>query len=239
MLLNPSGGLIYHWRALRFKNTLWSEFRSNLGSWLRDWKPVETRLLLVGPNAGYCLTADFLLRFKEISAVEPDPAARFLFARRFPMSKVAWSSEDYFLPKCGEFDPRGVQRMVAKYPEHAILFCNFLGQLPLLAPDAALSKRFETWKAALPESLSSRSWASFHDRLSGPLQPRISGRAEAPGCIPDANLVERFYTPPQGAAPIELSDHLTGDLFPKLPRAFFRWEISKGYWHLIEAVRHG
>ena len=63
-LVSPTGGLIYHWRAWRYRRSLWRPFIEPLAIWLADWTPAERALLLVGPSAGYCLPAALLERFE-------------------------------------------------------------------------------------------------------------------------------------------------------------------------------
>src|SRR5206468_353043 len=120
---------------------------------------------------------------------------------------------------------------------HAVLFCNFLGQMRFLDEEAALGPSFSAWKAALPALLRGRSWASFHDRLSGEALPRISEESgRASDIVPDAEVLSRFYASDARSGQVELLDHLTGDLFPGAPRRFIHWELTPRNHHLIEAV---
>jgi hypothetical protein len=155
--------------------------------------------VLVGPSGGYCLPAAFLERFAVIDAIEPDPLARWMFARRFPVlvSRVRWHATDYFAPAEG---PRALER---DFPARPALFCNLLGQLDFIHRDA----------------------------------PRIDGVTESfPPSITNQELVERFYDNPR-KRPVELADHGTEGLCPTHRRRFLVWEISPGYFHLIEAIR--
>lgn len=236
-LVNPAGGLRYHWRALRHRRRLWAGFTGPLAGWLAAWEPAPRALVLVGPSAGYCLPEAFLARFAAIHLLEPDPLARWLFARRFPGlgARLASRATDYFRPAAGVFPPPAA--LVRDFPDEAILFCNLLGQLHVLHPAAAEGPAFAAWKADLDGVLAGRAWASFHDRLSGPLAPRPAdpGEPVAPPYT-DAALVRRFYAPGP-SEPVELVDHGTADLFPGRARRYFAWEITPGYFHLIEAVR--
>ncbi|MGK5083599.1 hypothetical protein WDW37_09865 [Bdellovibrionota bacterium FG-1] len=239
MLFNPTGGLIYHLRALRYRNALWHEFRNALHPWLAQWAPSERALLLIGPSGGYCLPPSFLARFKQISAVDPDPWAPIIFHRRFRRN-AQWIRQDYFSPVRGVFDPSRFEILMSKHPHHAVLFCNFLGQLPLLNTAAATQPSFSKWKAALPSLLEGRSWATFHDRLSGELRPTLATNSPLcryEDCVADSRLLADFYKAPAEDRQIELSDHLTGDLFPGHPRHFFRWQLTPGNWHLIEGIQ--
>jgi hypothetical protein len=232
-LVNPAGGLRYHWRALRHHRR-WGPFTRALAGWLDEWKPTEDALLLVGPSAGYCLPGPFLARFATLDVVEPDPLARALLRRRFRAlaGRMRWHPSDYLHPA-----PGCPAALVREFPARAILFCNVLGQLPLLYPAAVDAPSFAAWKAELAECLARRRWASFHDRLSGPLAPRLTGLSEPfPGPLAEVDLLRRFF-PPTGGDRVELEDHATADLFPGHARCFLAWEIRPGYFHLIEAVR--
>jgi hypothetical protein len=241
MLLTPTGGLIYHLRAMRHQRRQWAEFRENLYKWLETWRPTESSLLLIGPSGGYCLDRRFVSRFTKVAAVDPDRLSRWILPWRFRRS-VAWSSRDYFSPRASEFDIEGVRSLLADYPDHAILFCNFLGQIPFLDTDAALGDSFARWKRDLNEVLADRSWASFHDRLSGPLAPALSQpEGDFPLPLTDSELLDKLYhrrtgSPGNPERPVELLDHLTGDLFPGLPRRYLSWRLTPNYWHLIECV---
>ncbi len=225
-LLNPAGGLRYHWRALRHRAGRWEPFTAALATWLDGWRPAARELVLVGPSAGYCLPASFLARFAAIDAFEPDPLARLLFARRFPtLARVRWHAEDRLTT------PDGPGALVADFPSAAFLFCNVLGQLPWLRDDSVPT----TWKTELARALTGRAWATFHDRLSGTTAPRLAGPSEpVASTVDNEGLAARWY--PAGAT---LLDHETADLFPGRTRRFLVWEIRPGYFHLIEAIHDG
>ena len=65
-LFNPTGGLVYHWRALRYRNSLWAPFRQAISRHLDAWDPPEKELVVLGPSAGYTLPPDFLERFDRL-----------------------------------------------------------------------------------------------------------------------------------------------------------------------------
>jgi hypothetical protein len=233
----PAGGIRYHWRALRHRRRLWGGFTAALDDWLDAWRPPARRLLLIGPSAGWCLPARFLERFAHIDVLEPDPLARLLLARRFRAlaPRLRQHATDYLGPRQGRFATAPLERLASDFPEAAVLFCNLLGQVAYLDPAAAESPSFAPWKAALARVLAGRDWASFHDRLSGPVAPQLAGlSALLPAGITNDELVARFYATAAGG---ELEDHGTADLFPALPRRFLAWQIVPERHHLIEAVR--
>jgi hypothetical protein len=236
-LVNPAGGLRYHGRALRHRARLWSRFARALACWLEEWEPQAPSLLLVGPSAGYCLPGAWLGRFAAIDVLEPDPLARLLLARRFPSlrGRLRFHAGDYLAPGADGFSVERPGALAAAFREHAILFCNVLGQLLVLYPEAVESPSFARWKAALAGAVAGREWASFHDRLSGPLAPGLPELGATAGAMSDGELVERFYAGASG--PAELETHLTAGMFPAGPRRYLAWEVTPGWFQLIEAAR--
>ena len=87
-----------------------------------------------------------------------------------------------------------------------------------------------------------RSWASFHDRVSGVVAPEIEPVVHTTERLDDAAVVRRFYPSLLDAeAPIgptrELLDHMTAGFFPPgRPHAYFSWPLMPGVYHLIEAT---
>jgi hypothetical protein len=115
------------------------------------------------------------------------------------------------------------------------VFCNLLGQVRFLLPDAT----FDAWAAAfrtrVVPALATRSWVSFHDRVSGPLAPELGAQAASAGALDDRSLVGRFYAAPP--ASVELVDHSTDALWPaSLARQYFAWQVVPGRFHLIEGI---
>ncbi len=258
---NPTGGLGYHVRALRYRSGLWAPFRQSLEQWLSLWQPREKKLLLVGPSAGHCLpeAAWFEARFPEgFVAVDPDPWARFGLQLRLGRAR-SWIGDAGIAPKRGRFEPEAIVDLLAQHPDHAVLFCNLLGQFRFLDQHACLGSGFRRWKETLSDCLEGRSFASFHDRLSGEACPVVSPLETASDVVSDSDILSRFYGGATGARGLDsrasgrgwtggkrsvqaasqgvLLDHLTGDLFPGHSRTFFHWEIVPGYHHLIEAVQ--
>lgn len=75
-LLTPSGGLVYHLRAWRYRAGLWAPFRQAVETWLASALLGPGELVLVGPSGGHCLPEVVLRRFERIVVLEPDPLAR-------------------------------------------------------------------------------------------------------------------------------------------------------------------
>ncbi len=240
--LNPAGGLRYHFRGFRLSETLWAPFRFALAEWLYGWEPPEKKLVIVGPSAGWCVQPFFFERFDEVLCLEPDPVAHFLFRRRLakaplePRPRLRFDREDRLLA-----DPHALSRLLEAEGDAAVLFSNVLGQVRVLlgasAPDDA---RLAGVRRAVHDAIQGRSFASFHDRVSGELEPALEGRLEAERRLSDDEIRERLYATvaPDGSTPPPLLDHLTAGFFPEgRSHAYFTWQLLPGLFHLIEATR--
>lgn len=240
--LNPAGGLRYHLRALRHSRVLWQPFRWALGEWLLGWTPMETTLVLVGPSGGYNLQPFLFERFERVVCLEPDPLARAIFARRLARApldarpKLEFVAEDQLLAA-----PERLQKLLEGLGPCALLFSNVLGQLrALLQVSSVEAPELVRVREAVQQALIGRSWASFHDRVSGFVRPSFEGLRTADTRLSDEELVAAAYDGPTSdasAGESELLDHLTEGFFPpNLPHAYFAWELAPGLFHLIEGV---
>lgn len=215
-LLAPSGGLVYHLRALRYRHGLWAPFHRAVAGWLAGWQPGRSELVIVGPSAAYALPAGFLMRFERVTALEPDPLARRLLARRPDAGRLAFNRLDCLAR------PDGLARLAAAHPEAAILFSNVLGQVSAPADD---------WRTLLARHLAGHPWASYHDAISTNARPK-------PGCdhaitTADQNLeatLAHFW--PGGT--IALTDHETFRLGGDQAHHYAVWQIARRRWHLVE-----
>jgi hypothetical protein len=245
--LNEAGGLRYHWRGFRYAETLWQPYRFALAEWLYEWEPPEKRLVVVGPSGGWCIQPFFFERFTEVICLEPDPLAHWVFRRRLARAPLEsrptlrFEREDHLLS-----DPSRLVRLLEREGSVAVLFSNVLGQLPALLPEleSAADARLAAIRAAVAEATTSRSWASFHDRVSGSIEPELEQGVRTDARLTDAEVITRFYPPLAGTRPSSsgraaLLDHMTEGLFPSArPHAYFSWPLLPGVAHLIEAT-HG
>ena len=228
-LFNPAGGLRYHWRALRHGRQ-WTSFTQPLAQWLDAWHPAAEQLLLVGPSAGWCLPDDLFARFRRLDVLDPDPFGWLVLSRRLHGLGIRahWHENDYLTA-----DPICVEQLAPNFPDHAILFCNVLGQVKFLYPELEDPGCAKAWKDAISNSLANREWASFHDRISGPIAPRIMDHAAVSATgLTDQQLAATFY---EGDG--QLLSHGLEAFYPELTRRYFGWEIAPGQFHLIEALR--
>jgi hypothetical protein len=242
--LNEAGGLRYHLRGFRYAENLWQPFRLGLAEWLYAWQPPEKKLVVVGASAGWCVQPFFYERFTDVLCLEPDPLAHFLFRRRLARAPLEtrphlrFERQDHVLS-----DPTALVRLLDAEGETAVLFTNILGQLRvLLGVNEAGDARFSAVRAAIQRATAGRSWASFHDRVSGQLEPELPAPVRVPARLTDGELVRRFFPALElgalradGAG--ELLDHLTAGFFPaEAPHAYFSWPLMPGVFHVIEAT---
>lgn len=237
--LNAAGGFRYHLRAFSHSQKLWADFRWQIGQWLLSWVTREPTLLLVGPSAGYNLQVHLLERFERIVVLEPDPLARFIFQRRIRKARLdreprlEFVAEDQLV-----FHPERFGPFVDGLGLSAILFCNVLGQLrPLLGDEAADGPAFTRVRAAVRDAIHGRSWASFHDRVSGALVPALVEPVPSNHRWTDLELVEQAFPGISGGPNVALYDHCMEGFFPEdLSHLYLRWELAPGVFHVIEAV---
>jgi hypothetical protein len=240
--INPAGGLRYHLRALRHSRSLWQPFRWALGEWLLEWEPPETTLLLVGPSGGYNLQPFLFERFQRVVCLEPDPVARAIFSRRLAKApldsrpKLEFVTEDYLIHR-----PERLLELLDGLGSACVLFSNVLGQLrSLLEVSSSGAPELLRVRESVQKALVGRSWASFHDRVSGFARPTFDGVVISDARLSDEEVVAAAYESSVSATQLantELLDHLTEGFFPAdLPHAYFVWELAPGLFHLIEGV---
>ncbi len=236
--LNPAGGIRYHLRARRYAKKLWEPFRWSLGEWLLGWQPSESELLLVGPSAGYNLQPFLFERFQTVVVLEPDPIARFLFERRLRRAPLERQPRLEFIGKDHWVrHPERLLPLLERLGQPALLFSNVIGQVMSLLDAEAEVAELQAVRSAVRAALEHRSWASFHDRVSGPLAPSLEGLTVAARRWSDQEVLANAYAGEEQTLVVELSDHYTDGFFPEeLPHAYLRWELEPGGYHLIEAV---
>ncbi|MET0411119.1 MAG: hypothetical protein ABW217_07470 [Polyangiaceae bacterium] len=237
-LLNPAGGLRYHWRARKYAKKLWEPFRWALGEWLLGWQPPEPTLVLVGPSGGYNLQPFVFERFERVVVLEPDPIARWVFARRLAKApldrrpKLELIAEDHLI-----HDPERLPALLEQQGNAALLFSNVIGQIKVLLDIDAPNTELARVKAAVHRAIAGRSWASFHDRVSGSLVPSLEDPIISPQRWSDDEVLSEAYYGSTPSEDPELHDHLTEGFFPaEAPHTYFRWQLDPTSYHLIEAV---
>jgi hypothetical protein len=236
-LFSLSGGLVYHARALRYREGLWAPFRAALADWLARVLPPSEELVLVGPSAGHCLPLAQLAKFHRIVLLEPDPLARQLLAWRLGAAALIVESRDVLVEPLlsGKL---GLDAVLELRPRASVLFCNLLGQVPLVLADADQQLFASEFRRRLLPRLSGRHWASFHDHWSLDYDARAEPVPIARDfeCAPsDEELGVAWFG--SSGAPVTALAHGAGALFPEAwPRRYFSWQLTPRALHVIEGV---
>ncbi len=225
-LLHPSGGLLWHWRALRNRHH-WQPLFAALDTWLQEWitqlPDTHRHLVLIGPSAGWTLPMDRFDRFDSITLFEPDVLARLRWRTRHEKSRLHFDFHDVF-------SPDGMRYLHDCFPAHAILFCNVLGQLSPTDPEDA-----NRWCASLRTQLHDRCWASYHDWASTRQPPTaFATHRQFPAQTTLETALGSFWRDSE----IEISDHNTSALSEHIPFSCIPWRLRKNQWHLIQWVSH-
>jgi len=169
----PSGGLPWHFRAWRSK-ALWSPTCGQLAAWLAKLQPKSKQLILLGPSAGWMLPSAWLQRFDYIHAIDLDPLAPRLFARRHGAALKAGGVRWQYQSANALTE---LPRLLQAYPQACVFFDNVLGQLRFHAPKGQDPQLFAAQHLTqIKRHLKGREWGSVHDLLSGPAQGLAAGR---------------------------------------------------------------
>ncbi|MFM7396297.1 MAG: hypothetical protein ACKO42_04190 [Gammaproteobacteria bacterium] len=220
--LRQSGGLKWHFRALRYRR-LHEPFRRAIATFLQAWNPASTHLIIVGPSAGWFLPNSFLRLFSRLTLIDLDTSAPLFFnwrhgrVLRDARTAYEWVHADFV--DC-------LPGLLSQHPKASVLFCNVLGQLGLERQD------YETHLAQLSRGLEGRSWASFHDLYSSSiLAGELSGASPFTSTeIMDTRMLQRL------GCSGEWTDHGTGRVLPEgALRHYFPWRITPTRFHWIEA----
>lgn len=233
-MFSPAGGIVYHIRAMLHLHRLWKPFGDSITAWLSRWNPRERDIIIIGAGGGYFLNPDFLQRFATIVAVDPDPLSRLIFLRRYSAfrPKITWDGNDYFLS--GEGPERSLPVLLDRWPHAAVLFSNFLGQIPfLLADEAVLMQTVIRLHRHLLPALAGRNWCSYHDRYSGKGGGTMAARLSSERQMTGEDLIRSLCGNPAG----DWTDHLTEEYFPGNGRYdYFLWRLTPKSFHIIEGV---
>lgn len=236
--LSASGGLVYHLRARRYRDTLWKPFREALERELSPRLPETHALALVGPSGAHCLPVRALARYERLFAFETDPIARWLLRRKFGPS-IEFVSTDALVAPLLQNRP-GLAEWLDERPGMPVLFCNVLGQIRFELEEADLPRFSAAFRERLVEgALARRAWLSLHDRWTSEEAPRLIASDEYGARPSDAELARDWFASSDGV-PLELFDHGTADLFPaEMPRRYFAWHLAPAQYQTVELCGAG
>lgn len=222
-MFNPAGGLIYHVRAHRYRDSLWVPFRHQVSNLLEEWNPHARQLLILGPSGGYTLPTDFLERFDKVWLSDPDPLAPFFFRRSHPDIRTEWIKTNLVFER-DRYRSELLTGWLAQHPDTAVLFSNLLGQLPLLNRNL---EALQDWWGDILVKLDSRSWFSYHDVFSFP------GRIPLPARLAAGEVIPQLMASATGRKSVlDLIDHGTTELFAD-PVAHLTWQLTPKRTHII------
>lgn len=233
-LLSPSGGIVYHLRAARYRAGLWLPFRQRLEAWLEQHLRSAPQVLLVGPSAGHCLPLERLARYPKLIALEPDRLAGMLLRARLPGVTIA--PRDLLVRPLLDGAP-ALDTLLKDYPDATVLFCNMLGQLQFDLSELEQGRFQSEFRRRILPALMDRPWLSFHDRWSFDLtlDPSLPLELDFAHQPADDELARTWFGT-EGPV-LSAFDHGTTQLFPAdLPRRYLGWQLTPGTYHLIEAV---
>jgi hypothetical protein len=260
-MITPSGGLVYHARALR-EFDRWRPTRCHvshcLKTWLRQTQPEH--LIIFGPSAGYLLDSDclehdagILKNLKYLTVVDPDYLARPIFNWRHAIPDAIefdWVPDPMLLPQTSirETDFQDFIRATSLTTRTAIFFAGVLGQLHFHRKSFRRDEHLA--QNILLQQLAPYPWASLHDLESKSLSKKAAESLSRSIQYPDQYLLPREVTQNQvsriewlenqfmprhqensGSLPSEWIDHGTGWIGE--PTTATLWRLTKTTLHLL------
>lgn len=225
-----SGGLLYHLKALRYRDSYWRGFRDHLERLQLEWlqgisSSQRENLVLIGGSGGHCQSQIFLKSFKNIIHVDIDSCSPFFFKRNHPELKVQFIRQNAFTSE-HHVDDALLERFPAT--TSTWMWCNLLGQIGFHYTE------YETHKVLENISLQMRdhAWMSFHDLYSFHSRTKHSGLKLSP----HFNKWEeaRIELSQLKQERIDLTDHQTKDVFDFERREILLWPLTPKQIHFIE-----
>lgn len=224
---SKSGGLFYHYLALKYKNSLWSCYKKNLNKLIIDLKFPTEKIILVGPSGGYALDADWVNQFSEVLVAEPDGLALKILSKKIKDFKAIESPVSLDILNCKKFSKHA--------KTHTFIFCNLLGQLYTIYHDLGGDESsFEQWKELLALKLSEINFVSFHDVFSITSKNNLdSGMLTEAKTVSDCLQMIKLNN--LGNKMLQLTDHRTEGLFPEArPAKYLFWQMTPQNYHIME-----
>ncbi|MBK9039485.1 MAG: hypothetical protein IPL83_10030 [Bdellovibrionales bacterium] len=238
---NKTGGISYHYLALRFRRNLWQDYLKFIEEflfsiqWFSSSKP--KKLLLLGPSAGYTLPTAWLKGFSEILAIDFDPLAPLLFKQIHGPLPIRWTKENFFSDSSQDWRIDRLLALRQSFPDHLWFFTNLIGQLPLTLKNMSLHKEDQWlhWQQDWHQVLLERNWISLHDIFSVPFGIRsIAPFSQKWQTVSKEELIQNILKSREKAV---VTDHLTHGLLPLQTRKELAlWRIQPHQTQIIEAA---
>tara|TARA_B100000749_G_scaffold280887_2_gene279950 strand:- start:5028 stop:5735 length:708 start_codon:yes stop_codon:yes gene_type:complete len=217
-IFHKSGGLFYHYIALKYKKSLWESLRVIFNLELQKRK--MSNVVLIGPSAGYLLDPSNIHSFKKVHCWEPDPSAHPFLKRKLKQHAnfhIHKESVPFHEPELFRHTLRNFE---LSPNETLLVFCNILGQWDWNGgPIAEKSIQFMT-------TLDAYNQLSVHEEYSTDINPKQrSTKDSLPASFDQLKNLSRSGI---------IQDHNTVDLFsPEEKSEPFWWTITPRQLHLM------
>lgn len=234
--INPTGGLFYHYLGLKYSKRLWKQTRELLSQELSHWLMNKKKLIIIGPSAGYLFNSETFSQLTELTLIDTDPLALYLFKLKHKCPQKTQSfTQDGIGIQNGKVNFHSLNIILKNHPDQPILFSNVLGQLPLVAPSTfSHSKQIDEFKLQLQEIVQNRPFFSFHDRLT--IKQTVKAKKS---CVKSATqlsnneVIESLVDLSQS---LELLDHSTYRLFDHCKSySYWLWSRTPSEIHITES----
>lgn len=252
-MLSPSGGIVYHLRALsqrlRFRGLsqgdLWQGTRGSASSELKAFlnrNRIRT-LLLIGPSGGYLIDPTIFREtiVQQLFVSEPDRLARLIFRWRFRKSRtgIRAITFDDRIDRIPFFRRGSGEELRQEFAEFqrtnggplGVVFWGVLGQIALHRSEWTCTAHEGAEQVRL--MLEGIPWASLHDSLSARLYPSLSHRpATTPPLQFETGLSARAHEIAElNSMSHTATDHETDWIDQHGPVTAFCWPLSASRLH--------
>lgn len=235
--MNQSGGIFYHYLALRNSLKLWGGYKLAIADFLKSfsWNDEEISYW-IGPSAGYSIPSELSAKRLHLDYFcEPEFLAKTIFRLRHGKVKN-WLTESSF--DFSDPNTTAVSKLLMDAEAKQVsrlIFCNILGQIPLL--NSKLGPEY--WDKFYVElEQSNLPVISYHDYYTFKALPRLLDQLEQikpPEGKLDENSLHAFLQKELSSGEIGLVDHGTSSL-AKYSKQRIWWRKDKTTLHLIDCI---
>lgn len=237
--MNQTGGFFYHYLAFRNSARYWKPFKDQISIFLEnELKDSTIRNLWIGPSAGYSLPPNLMRgRVLQDKFVDIDVLAKVLFSAKFG-SPNYWDTRSVFQFTNDPHESAHLSTEKLGFKEvERLVFCNILGQLPLLHTQAT-SEYWESFYSCLLENLS-LPVISYHDLFTIVGNPKVLDKIQMEiksELIESENQLLDFLRAYQSKdKPLSYVDHFTASL-GEYRVGQTMWRKDSKSLHLIDCI---